>query len=122
AWQSQYFNCTNCPEAQMGADADGTGQNNLFKFTAGLDPTNPASAFTLNAASVSNQPTWVDILFNPVATGRIYAPQFTTNLTNTTWLPLTALTGPKTNGNQITITDTNALGPQKFYRIDISLP
>jgi len=27
-----------------------------------------------------------------------------------------------TDGNQVTITDTNAAGPQKFYRIDISLP
>ena len=28
---------------------------------------------------------------------------------------------PVTNGNQITITDTNATEPNKFYRLDISL-
>lgn len=122
AWQSKYFNCTNCPQAQMSANADGTGQNNLFKFTAGLDPTNLASVFVLNAARVSNQPAWVNILFNPAATGRIYTPQFCTNLLGGAWLPLTTGTGPATNGSQIAITDTNAVGPQKFYRIDITLP
>jgi len=39
------------------------------------------------------------------------------------WLPLTTYTGPVTNiGNQVTVTDTNAVLPQEFYRIDISLP
>jgi hypothetical protein len=38
------------------------------------------------------------------------------------WLPLTTFTGPVTNANQVTITDTNAVGLRKFYRIDISLP
>jgi len=27
-----------------------------------------------------------------------------------------------TNGNQVTITDTNPIPPQEFYRIGISLP
>ena len=121
-WQSQYFKCTSCSQAQMSADADGTGQNNLFKFTAGLDPTNPASVFVLGAASVSNQPASVTIIFNPAVTGRIYTPQFCTNLLTGPWLPLTTGTSPKTNGNQITVTDTNAVSPQKFYRIDITLP
>ena len=39
------------------------------------------------------------------------------------WLPLTTYTGPViNNGNQATITDTNPIPPQEFYRIDISLP
>jgi hypothetical protein len=47
-WTQQYFghptgqtndhSCATC-------DADGTGQNNLVKYLAGLDPTNPASVF-----------------------------------------------------------------------------
>jgi hypothetical protein len=41
-WQVQYFG-TNNPEGVASADADGTGQNNLFKYLAGLNPTNPAS-------------------------------------------------------------------------------
>jgi hypothetical protein len=63
-----------------------------------------------------------NLLFSPVLAGRTYAPQFSTDLVSGVWLPLTTFTGPVTNGNQVTITDTNAVGPQKFYRIDISLP
>jgi hypothetical protein len=54
--------------------------------------------------------------------GRTYTPQFNTDLVNGVWLPLTTYQGVLTNGNQITITDTNALSPQEFYRIEISLP
>jgi hypothetical protein len=61
------------------------------------------------------------VQFSPVLAGRTYTPQFSTDLVSGVWLPLT-FTGPVTNGNQVTITDTNAVGPEKFYRIDISLP
>ena len=53
SWRAQYFpnvdptgtttnrlSCATC-------DADGTGQDNLFKFLAGLNPTNPASIFRI---------------------------------------------------------------------------
>ena len=113
--QSNDLSCATC-------DADATGQNNLFKYVAGLDPTNPASFFVLNIASATNQPSRNNLLFQPLALGRTYTPQFTTNLTAGSWLPLTSYTGPITNGSQITITDTNPLPPQEFYRIDISLP
>ena len=41
-WQIQYFGLNN-PQGTAAADADGTGHNNLFKYLAGLNPTNPAS-------------------------------------------------------------------------------
>lgn len=44
-WQIQYFGSTTNPSAAANIDADGTGQNNQFKYAAGLDPTNPASVF-----------------------------------------------------------------------------
>jgi hypothetical protein len=50
SWQVQYFG-TNNPEGVASADADGTGQNNLFKYLAGLDPTNDASIFRFTAIS-----------------------------------------------------------------------
>jgi hypothetical protein len=37
---TNYLSCAAC-------DADGTGQNNLFKYLAGLDPTNSASIFRI---------------------------------------------------------------------------
>jgi hypothetical protein len=58
SWRAEYFpsqptnnvngtmtnglSCATC-------DADGTGQDNLFKYLAGLDPTNPASIFMINS-------------------------------------------------------------------------
>jgi PKD repeat protein len=121
-WQIQYFGSTNNPNAAPGVDADGTGQNNLFKFVAGLDPTNPASVFLLNIVSDTNQPNAQALQFLPMVGGRTYTPQFNTDLVNGVWLPLATYTGPVINGNQITVTDTNPLPPQEFYRIEISLP
>ena len=121
-WQLQYFMCTNCPQADPAFDFDGTGQNNQFKFVAGLDPTNPASVFVLTIASVTGQPTQVNLIFNPVAGGRTYTPQFTTDMVSGVWTQLTTYVGPAINGNQATITDTNAVLSNEYYRIDISTP
>jgi len=104
------------------ADTDGTGQNNLFKWVAGLDPTNPASVFMLTIASVPNPSQAMNLNFNPLALGRAYTPQFSTDLVSGVWMPLTTYTGPLTNGNQVAITDTNPIPPQEFYRIEISMP
>jgi sugar lactone lactonase YvrE len=125
SWRAQYFpsvpsNTTNSQSCAT-CDADGTGQNNFFKYIAGLDPTNPASVFVLGIAA-TNQPLLNNLFFTPLALGRTYAPQFSTDLVSGVWLPLTAYTGPLTNGNQVTITDTNPIPPQEFYRINISLP
>ncbi len=121
-WQIQYFGSTNNPNAAPSVDADGTGQNNLFKYVAGLDPTNPSSVFLLTVSSDTNQPADLDLQFLPMANGRSYTPQFNTDLVNGVWSSLTTYTGPVTNGNQISVTDTNPLPPQEFYRIEISLP
>ena len=122
-WQVQYFGLNNAKAAPT-TDADGTGQNNLFKYVAGLDPTNPASVFVLKIASVPGQPNQKNLLFNPVAGGRTYTPQFRTDMVNGTWATLTGIGGPTTNvpQAQVTVTDLSATQPQKFYRIDISLP
>ncbi len=123
AWQLQYFGCTNCPQAQPGADADGTGQNNQFKYMAGLNPTNPSSIFVFTIAGVTNQATWKNLIFSPVVAGRIYSPQFSTNPVSGSWMPLVNFAKPSvTNGNQVTITDTNTVLSQEFYRINISMP
>jgi PKD repeat protein len=47
SWASNYFGCTNCPQAAATADPDGDGQNNLAEYLAGTDPTNNASAFRI---------------------------------------------------------------------------
>ncbi len=132
SWRAQYFSNQPTNNASgtstnglscAACDADGTGQNNFFKYVAGLDPTNPASVFLLQVASVTNQPTLQNLMFNPVASGRTYILEFSTDLVGGIWSPLTTGTGPVTNnGTQITITDTNAAQPAKFYRVDIHQP
>ena len=51
-WRAQYFGgngtTTNYLSCANG-DADGTGQNNLFKYLAGLNPTNPSSVFRITS-------------------------------------------------------------------------
>jgi beta-glucanase (GH16 family) len=122
-WQVQYFGSTTNPATAPNIDADGTGQNNQFKYVAGLDPTNPASVFVLDIVTDTNQSTWQDLTFEPMAAGRTYTLQFSTDLVEGVWMPLTTYTGPVTNGGtQVTITDTNAVLPQEFYRIQISSP
>ena len=121
-WQMQYFTCTNCPQADPAYDADGTGQNNQFKYVAGLDPTNPASVFVLTIAGVTNQPAQMKLFFNPVVGGRTYTPQFMTDMVSGVWTQLPSYTGPVIIGNQGTITDLNAAPSNEFYRIDINLP
>ncbi len=57
-WQSNYFGCTGCPQAQPNADPLGKGLSNMNQFLAGLDPTNPASLFTV----ISTAPSGSDIV------------------------------------------------------------
>jgi uncharacterized repeat protein (TIGR03803 family) len=125
-WRQSYFGGSGTTTNNLSCatcDADGTGQNNLFKYVAGLDPTNPASVFILEIVSVPNQSAQENLLFNPVVTGRTYTPQFSTDLVSGIWSPLATYTGPVTNdGNQVTITDTNAIESNKFYRIRITYP
>ena len=121
SWQVQYFGVNN-PKGMGSADADGTGQNNLFKYTAGLDPTNPASVFILKIASVTGQPTQKNLIFKPWASGRTYTTEYRTNLVFGSYGTLTGYGGPQTNITEVTVTDLNAVEQQKFYRIRISYP
>jgi hypothetical protein len=125
AWRARYFGgngTTTNNQSCAACDADGTGQNNLFKYVTGLDPTNPASVFAIAVQSVNGQPKQKRIIYNPVVNGRTYTPQFSTNLVGT-WTPLTGFSGPIINSNnQATITDRNASPASKLYRLKISLP
>jgi hypothetical protein len=123
-WRQKFFTTSATTNNQSCAtcDADGTGQNNLFKYTADLDPTNPASVFVLKVVSVTGQPTQKNLIFNPVVGGRTYTPEFRTNLVSGVYTKLTGFSGPNTNGNQVTVTDLSAVEKQKFYHVHISLP
>jgi len=126
-WRQTYFGAatpTNVSDCAT-CDADGTGQNNFFKFVAGLNPTNPSSVFVLKVAPVAGQLTQKALTYNPIAigSGQVYTVQFRTNLTGgATYAPLTTTSALTTNGGTVSLNDTQATQTQKFYRVDISLP
>lgn len=123
-WRTTHFGgdgTTTNSQSCATADLTGTGQNNLFKYVAGLDPTNPASVFRLRIATVPDQPNQKSLVFTPRYDGRTYTPMYRTNLLAGTWLPLTN-TNTADNATERTITDLDASQPQKFYRIQISVP
>jgi PKD repeat protein len=122
AWQLQYFGCTNCSQAQPTADADGTGQDNYFKYVAGLNPTNPSSVFTFSIAAAPGQTGAMNLIYNPAVPGRIYTPAFATALVGPWSVLTTTAAPPVTNGTEVTLTDTNALQTQKYYEMEIFGP
>jgi hypothetical protein len=92
---------------------------------AGLNPTNPSSVFVLMISPVVGQPGQKMLTYNPilVGSGQVYTVQLRTNLMGgATYATLTTTSLLTTNGNQVSVNDTQATQTQKFYRIDISLP
>jgi hypothetical protein len=126
-WRNLYFGAATPTNSEDCAtcDADGTGQNNYFKFVAGLNPTNPASVFVLKVAPVAGQPTQKALTYNPIVVGfgQTYTVQYRTNLTGgATFATLTTTSALSTNGGTVSLNDTQATQTQKFYRVNISLP
>ena len=119
-WQVQYFGLDN-PNAAPAVDASGTGQTNLFKYTAGLDPTDPASRFTLEIEPVDGQPAQKDLILTPVFAGRTYLVEYTTDPVAGVWLPLPGAL-ENTAGQVRTVTDPAAVDAAKFYRVRITKP
>ena len=123
-WRQQYFGSGSATDATscVTCDADGTGQNNLFKFVTGLNPNDPTSVFSLQIANVVGQSGQENLMFSPVAIGRTYTVQSSTDLVSGAYSDLTNINGPATNGSQVTVTDLDATQTNKFYRVHISLP
>ncbi len=128
-WRQEYFGTisSNSPYCAT-CDADGTGQDNLFKFMAGLNPTNPASVFVLKIAPVAGQPTQKTLTYNPILIGfgQTYTVQYKTALVGSShdvmYHALGTTSALTTNGNQVSLIDTQATQTVKFYRVYISLP
>ena len=122
AWQVQYFGVNN-PNAGPNVDFDGTGQTNLFKYVAGLNPLDPTSRFTVQSQGVVGQPLQRNIVFQPLVAGRVYVVQFNTSIATGggTWTTLSNISSID-NGNIRTVTDLNASDPERFYRVQITKP
>ncbi len=115
-WQVQYFGLNN-PLAAPTADVSNTGQTNLFKFIAGLNPTDPAARFVVGSQAVPGVPAARKVVFSPWFGDRTYVIEGSTNL-----LSWTTVTGSVVdNGTTRTVTDATA-GLRKFYRVKITKP
>ena len=122
AWQVQYFGQPPNANAGPTADVSGTGQTNLFKYIAGLNPLDANSRFTLAIQSVPGQPTQKNLIFTPRFTDRTYTITSKPSLTTGSFAPLTNPSAPSDSGQQRTITDLSATGTPKFYRVEITKP
>jgi hypothetical protein len=120
SWQNQYFGLNN-PLAAPGMDASGTGQNNLFKFIAGLNPLDPSSVFRLSIEPVPGQPGQMRLVFTPRLTDRSYVVRHSDTLSPVSWQPLMNIT-TSDDGQTRTVTDLDASGDAKFYDVQISRP
>ena len=116
AWQVQYFGLNN-PLAAPTADASHTGQSNLLKYAAGLNPTDPAARFVVDSQAVPGQTVPRKVVIRPRFTDRNYFVEGSNDFTS--W---SAVSGTIVdNGTIRTITDP-AAGGKKFYRVRISKP
>lgn len=116
AWQVQYFGQNN-PLAAPSADASGTGQNNLLKYTAGLIPTDHNSRLLTNVGGSGAH----TITISPRLSDRTYTVQSSTTLSANGWQTLTGAT-IQDNGQTRTVTDPDGISTRKFYRVQVSYP
>ena len=102
-------------------DVDGTGQTNLFKYIAGLDPLDATSRFVLKAAEVPSQPGQKNLVFSPVVAGRTYTVVAKTDLLSPTWTPINGSV-PIDAGSQRTITILPRVGRASSIRCRLPSP
>lgn len=120
SWQRQYFGADN-PLAAPGADPDHDGFSNLFEYTAGLSPLDPASRFSFHTEPVPGQPGRMSFVFSPRLADRTYTVKSSITLPAAAWLSLVNFT-VSDDGQTRTITDLDATGTAKFYRVEITKP
>lgn len=120
SWQYQYFGPDN-PQAGPAKDPDGDNQDNRFEYIAGIVPTDPTSRFVLRIEPVPGLPGKADLIFGPCLADRTYTVTATTNPGSGVFTPLGS-TLTTNNGQERTVTDLNATGPAKFYRVEVTRP
>jgi PKD repeat protein len=139
AWQTRYFDCTGCPQAQPNADPLGTGMSNTNKFMTGFSPTNAAAYLHIISIAKTNT-TDIKVIYLGANGDSTYArgPASRTNV-----LEYTAGTASGGYSNNFASTgQTNILSggtglgvvtnmvdsggatnhPSRFYRVRVILP
>jgi len=114
-WRLRYFGTVNNLLSQTNADADGTGMNNLQKYIAGLDPTDPKSKFTTGLDQPMAQSKQDSVIYWPSVSGKRYVIQRSPALFPAVWTPVYTNNG---TGSYMEIHDspTNKF---RFYRVSV---
>jgi hypothetical protein len=120
SWQYLYFGPDN-PQAGPTNDPDGDQQDNRFEFIAGIVPTDSASRFALRIESVPGFPGRRNLTFGPRLADRIYTVTAKDSLIHGAFTPLES-TQISDSGQERTVTDLNANGSTKFYRVEVTKP
>ena len=108
AWGLNQVGQTNVPVPATNIVAIAAGMYHSMALLGDGPPSNQAFA---SAAVTDSNSVAISI---PTESGRVFALQYKTNLTDTNWIALPLAAGTGTNR---TLTDTNATDPQRFYRI-----
>jgi hypothetical protein len=75
----------------------------------------------LRLEAVPGQPSRRNVIFSPRLDGRTYTVKARPALESGSWQPLSTFS-QSDNGAERTVTDLNAAGAKKFYRIEIARP
>ncbi len=146
-WQSQYFHCTGCPNAQPDADPFGKGMSNTNQYLAGFNPTSAAACLHVISVARANGTNVVvtylgasgDTTYTGGPASRTNVLEFTSgtangSYTNGSWTQVHGQTnilgvGLSINGGTGLGTVTNmtdvggaANGPSRYYRVRVLLP
>jgi hypothetical protein len=119
SWQLQYFQCVDCPRSVANADPLGKGMSNFNQFLAGINPTNPASAFRIT--SVARQGSDVLVIWTTVG-GLSYVVQdsATGGYSSNSFVDISPLISiPGTGESTTNYLDAGAVtnGPGRYYRV-----
>ncbi len=120
AWQVQHFGENN-PAGLASADPDGDGQSNGYEETVGSIPTDASSYFRFRIERVPGSGDRMNLIFSPRVAGRSYVVQSRPGAATGAFVDLGAVSVADA-GAVRTVTDLNAAGTNKFYRVRITKP
>lgn len=116
SWQIGFFGVDQAAGLAT-ADPDGDGQNNHLEFLAETTPVDPLSQLRLRIENVPDKPGWKSLIFSPYSKKRSYEVKWSENFDK--WFRLDFFNEGDL-GDEHYITDEDAQGPQRFYRLEIS--
>jgi hypothetical protein len=113
SWELLYFGSST--GANPETDSDGDGMTNWEEYQAGTHPRNAGSLLRIIRSSVIKTGTTASFQFNAVS-NKTYTVQYRTSLSTGTWNLVGSFPSSTTNVTR-TVTDLNATGNQRFYRV-----